>query len=262
MRNAVDDDPPDARLIAEFRQGDAGAGDRLFRRHAGPLRQVAAGWSGQASERDDLVAEAFTCVFAILRAGGGPREHLRPYLVVTMRNLAVRWRRDRGRVEPHAVVPGVGETEGADDPVLRRSTDELVRSAFDTLPPRWRTVLWSTIAEGHTAAELAPVFGVSPNGVAALAARAREGLRQAYLQAQELPATGERSCREARRHLGAWLRNDLPEHRAEAVAAHVAVCVTCWAAVAAVDPDRRPLLEPSRPAPVLERRTPTRQEPR
>lgn len=40
------------------------------------------------------------------------------------------------------------------------------------------------VAEGRTPAELAPVLGVSPNGVAALACRARKGLRQAYLQAE------------------------------------------------------------------------------
>ncbi len=232
MWDAVDDgDPSDARLIAEFRQGDGGAGGLLFRRHAEPLRRVAAGWVNQPAERDDLVAEAFSCVLAVLRAGGGPRENLRPYLVVTMRNLAARWSRYRGRVEPHAVVPGVGEAEGADDLALRRSTDELVRSAFHTLPVRWRMVLWSTVAEGRTAAELAPVLGVSPNGVAALACRAREGLRQAYLRAQQSPVTGERSCSQARRQFGSWLRGELPEGRSESIAAHVAVCMTCRTAV-------------------------------
>jgi RNA polymerase sigma factor (sigma-70 family) len=254
MWDAVDDDPPDARLIAQFRLGHAGAGDLLFRRHAESLRRIAAGWGGRPAERDDLVAEAFACVFAVLRAGGGPREDLRPYLVATMRDLAARWRRHRDLVEPRAEVPA----GGADAVVLRRSTEELVRTAFRTLPPRWRTVLWSTLAEGHTAAELAPVLGVSPHGVSALAARAREGLRQAYLQAQQLPATGERSCHEARRHLGAWLRGELPESQAEPVSAHVAVCVTCRAAAVAADPRR--VTEPSHRAPALEHRTPTRRE--
>jgi RNA polymerase sigma factor (sigma-70 family) len=185
MWNAVGDNaPPDAMLLAAVRDGDVEAGDLLFRRHAEPLRRVAARWVTQPAERDDLVAEAFTCVLAIVRAGGGPHEDLRPYLVVTMRNLAARWSRHRLRVELHAEVPGTGEVEGADERALRGSTDQLVRTAFHTLPVRWRTVLWSMVAEGRTPAELAPVLGVSPNGVAALACRAREGLRQAYLSAQ------------------------------------------------------------------------------
>lgn len=254
------DDPSDARLINEFRRGDAGAGDLLFRRHVGALRRVAAGWVNQPAERDDLVAEAFTCVLAVLRAGGGPREHLRPYLVVTMRNLAARWSRHRIRVEPHAVVPA-GEVDGADDVVLRRSADELVRSAFQTLPIRWRTVLWSTVAEGRTTAELAPVLGVSPNGVAALAARAREALRHAYLQAQQFPATGAQSCPETRHQLDPWLRGELPAGRAEPVAAHVKVCVTCRTAVDAVKRHgrlTRPAATP--PATGLDRPAPTSQE--
>ncbi|MGW5717302.1 RNA polymerase sigma factor [Amycolatopsis sp. NPDC003865] len=164
MWGAVDDGgPPDARLIAEFRRGDAGAGDRLFRRHAGALRRLAAEWAGRPADGDELVAAAFTRVLAVLRAGGGPRENLRPYLVTTMRELAAR------RSGP-----------GADD---------LAGAAFHALPARWRTVLWSTVADGRTAAELAPVLGVPPTGVAAVAARAREALRHAYLQARQ-PAPG------------------------------------------------------------------------
>ncbi|MGW4829601.1 RNA polymerase sigma factor [Amycolatopsis japonica] len=180
----MDDSPPDALLLGRLRDGDLGAGDLLFRRHSGPLRRIAAGWVRQPAEQDDLVAEAFARVLAAVRDGGGPRDELRPYLVVTMRNLAARWNRHRLRVQPHAVVPATEAAEGADGPALRASTDQLLRSAFRTLPVRWRAVLWSTVAEGHTPAELAPILGVSPNGVAALAHRARVGLREAYLQAQ------------------------------------------------------------------------------
>ncbi|WP_410579912.1 RNA polymerase sigma factor [Amycolatopsis sp. lyj-108] len=194
MWDAVDDAPPDARLLGRLREGDLEAGDLLFRRHAGPLRRIAACWVDQPAEREDLVAEAFTRVLAAVRDGGGPRDELRPYLVVTMRHVAAQWSRHRLRVQPHAVVPATEDVEGADGPALQASTDQLVRSAFHTLPVRWRAVLWSTVAEGRTPAELAPVLGVSPNGVAALAHRARAGLRQAYLQAQAHGETERRAC--------------------------------------------------------------------
>src|SRR2546430_10213444 len=42
--------------------------------------------------------------------------------------------------------------------------------------------LWQLEVEGKTPAEVAPMFGLSGNGASALAMRAREGLRQAYLQ--------------------------------------------------------------------------------
>ncbi|MFJ9785913.1 zf-HC2 domain-containing protein [Amycolatopsis sp. NPDC101161] len=216
MWGALDDGgPPDARLIADFRRGDAGAAERLFRRHAEPLRRLAADRGGRPADWDELVAEAFTCVLAVLRAGGGPREYLRPYLVATMRDLAGRGNGPR--------------------PVLTDGDDELATAAFHALPARLRTALRSTVADGRTAAELAPVLGVSPTGAEALAARAREALRHAYLQARRFPATGERSCPEARRRLGSWLRGELTDDEAEPVAAHVEACVTCRAAVDAVD---------------------------
>ncbi|RSD17151.1 RNA polymerase sigma factor [Amycolatopsis eburnea] len=232
MDESTDDDHlPDRRLLAELRAGNPAAGDRLFRRHAGPLRRVAARWARQPAERDDLVAEAFACVLAVVRAGGGPKDDLRPYLVVTMRNLAARWNRYRERVEPHAVVPGAAVAEGTEELVLRRSTDELVRSAFHTLPVRWRTVLWNIVAEGRTPADLAPVMGISANGVAALAGRARAGLRLAYLQAQQLPAPRTQACRDALRQLEIWLRGGRYDACASTVAAHLAECTSCRQAV-------------------------------
>ena len=42
-------------------------------------------------------------------------------------------------------------------------------------------VLWHTEVEGQRPAEVAPLLGMSPNSVSALAYRAREGLRQAFV---------------------------------------------------------------------------------
>jgi DNA-directed RNA polymerase specialized sigma24 family protein len=59
----------------------------------------------------------------------------------------------------------------------------LVAQAFASLPERWQAVLWYTEVEQARPAEVALLLGISPNSVAALRYRAREGLRQAYLQA-------------------------------------------------------------------------------
>ncbi|GLY42835.1 hypothetical protein Amsp01_088580 [Amycolatopsis sp. NBRC 101858] len=184
MPDAVDDMPPDAVLLAALRRGDLDAGDLLYHRHAGPLRRVAAGWVTQPDEQHALIAEAFAQVFAAVRAGGGPRDHLRAYLVVAMRHLAHRWSRDRSRVQPQADITNLAPVGSADEYALRRSADQLMRAAFDSLPARWRIVLWNTAVEGRSPAELAPVLGVSPHGVAALARRAGVGLREAYRLAQ------------------------------------------------------------------------------
>lgn len=191
MPDAVDDPPSDAALLAALRRGGLDAGDLLYRRHAGQLRGIAATWVTQPAEQDDLVAEAFAQVFAAVQAGGGPCNQLRPHLVVTMQHLIGRGSRQRSRLRPQADITDLEPVESADDYAFRRSADQLMMTVFYSLPARWRTVLWNTVAEGRTLAELAPVLGVSPNGVAALAHRARVGLREAYRQAQAGAERGE-----------------------------------------------------------------------
>ncbi|WP_026361412.1 RNA polymerase sigma factor [Amycolatopsis nigrescens] len=230
MRNAIVDDPPDAVLLDAVRAGDLGAWDALFRRHAGPLRRTTAGWPAQPADHDDLIAEAFIRVLSTVRAGSGPRESLRPYLVVTMRNLAANWGRHRNRIELYGTAPETEEdahVAGGEELAVRRWNEQLVWSAYSTLPGRWRTVLWRTEAEGDSPRELAPLLGISPNGVTVLARRAREGLRQAYLQAQ-VPAVTTPQCLAARRRMGTWVRGGVPQRQAGLIADHLAGCESCW----------------------------------
>ena len=46
--------------------------------------------------------------------------------------------------------------------------------AFASLPERWQVVLWHLEVEGQKPADIAPLLGMSPNSVSALAYRARE----------------------------------------------------------------------------------------
>ena len=229
MRDDVENGAPDAVLLEALRDGDIDAGEALFRRHAEPLRRIAAGWVTQPTERDDLVAEAFVRVLTIIRAGGGPRENLRPYLAVTMRNLVAKWSHHRNRVELYGTAPATEEATGAagaEELVILRSNARLAWTAYCALPGRWRTVLWRCEAEGDSPKVVAPLLGVSPNGASVLALRAREGLRQAFLQAQ-VPDAGKPCCREARRRMGAWLRGGVPDRRANLITAHLAGCEPC-----------------------------------
>ena len=76
----------------------------------------------------------------------------------------------------------------------------IAADAFAQLAQRWQTVLLCTEFEGATPAMIAPQLGLTANGVAALAYRAREGLRQAYLD-QYLPSQSRRGCRQI---VGNW----------------------------------------------------------
>src|SRR5204862_514218 len=86
--------------------------------------------------------------------------------------------------------------------------------------------------ERQPAAEVGPLLGLAPNAVAALAYRAREGLRQAYLQAHlQLPPPD--ACRETITKLGAYVRDGLSARDRRKVDEHLKQCERCTAVPAA-----------------------------
>ena len=219
----------DRALIAAVRDGDLAAFGTLYADH------VAAGYrlarQLNHDEADDLVAEAFVKVLAALRVGAGPHEAFRAYLLTTVRHLFYdRWRRE-GRVIVCDVAAADGvaaEVATFSDPVVTGLERAQAATAFLSLPPRWRAVLWRTEVLRQKPAQIAPLWGLSPNSVAALAYRAREGLRRAYLQAQ-VAAKPADQCRTALARLGTWTRGGLSKAETQQVADHLDSCPQCRA---------------------------------
>ena len=107
-----------------------------------------------------------------------------------------------------------------------RAEARLIVRAFPRLPERWRAVLWQVEVEGKTPADVAPMFGLSGNGISALAMRAREGLRQAYLQ-EHIGTNIPVSCRAYAENLGAGTRGRLSPRRQAAMQDHLERCPAC-----------------------------------
>jgi hypothetical protein len=97
-----------------------------------------------------------------------------------VRNLARDWLAERRRVAPSPIDPRAHRVPGAGELVTAAEEAAMTRRAFESLPGRWRAVLWQTEVEGRTPGELAQVSGMTPNAVAQLAARARIGLALAW----------------------------------------------------------------------------------
>ncbi|MGW3967154.1 sigma-70 family RNA polymerase sigma factor [Amycolatopsis sp. NPDC005003] len=220
------DVPTDAALIAAVRGGDIAAYGELYDRHLPAARRVAAAIAADRAERDDLIAEGFTRVLRILRAGEGPDEDFRPYLLTTIRNTMISWRRRDAAVSLVAEVPDVTPGAGSDEPVGSRLHATVAADAFASLPQRWKTVLWRTEIDGESPAKIAEDLGMTPNGVAALAYRAREGLRQAYLD-QHVPEARRRNCKNVSGQLARWVRDGISDHKAHRIAAHLDRCPDC-----------------------------------
>jgi RNA polymerase sigma factor (sigma-70 family) len=170
---SIDDD-----LVARTRDGDRDAYAQLWRRHSGAGLAYAASVTS-TFDAADLVSESFTKIMVALRNGNGPRRGFRSYLYATIRNTAATWGNARKEVP-------------VDDPAVFADTRfgperedlawELPRVAevFDALPERWRRALWYSEVEQLTPPELASILGIKPNAAAALAYRAREGLRRSW----------------------------------------------------------------------------------
>jgi RNA polymerase sigma factor (sigma-70 family) len=220
------DVPSDAALIAAVRGGDIAAYGELYDRHLAAARRVAAAIAADRAERDDLIAEGFTRVLRILRSGEGPDEDFRPYLLTTIRNTMISWRRRDSAVSLVAEVPDVTPSAGSDEPVGSRLHATVAADAFVSLPERWRTVLWRTEIDGESPAQIAEDLGMTPNGVAALAYRAREGLRQAYLD-QHVPEARRRTCKTISGQLARWVRDGTSDHKSHRITAHLDRCPDC-----------------------------------
>jgi RNA polymerase sigma factor (sigma-70 family) len=218
--------PSDADLITASRTGDAAAYDTLYRRHVAVAHGLARQLVRGQAEADDVVAETFAKVLDLLRRGGGPDGAFRPYLLTAVRRAAY----DRHRAEHRQVV--TDEVEAFDrgvpfaDPAVADLERTMIARAFASLPERWQAVLWHTEIKGARPAEVASLLGLSANGVAALAYRAREGLRQAYLQ-MHLSGSARDECRPVAARLGPYVRGGLAKRDAAMVAGHLDQCADC-----------------------------------
>lgn len=223
----------DDRLAARTREGDQGAYEELWRRHSAAALLVARQFSSLESQ--DLVAEAYTRILIVLRRGGGPTGPFRPYLYTTIRNIA---RSEGSRNREHAT-DEIEHYLDADeampdrfDPVEAGLDRSLTMAAFQALPARWRSVLWYTEIEGMTPQEVAPLLGLRPNAVAALALRAREGLRQSWIRAHLNDRHASPECRWCIDRLAARARGSLSARDAARVDLHLAECSRCMIAAA------------------------------
>jgi RNA polymerase sigma factor (sigma-70 family) len=222
--------PADADLLTAVRTGDTAAFGVLYDRHGAAARRLARVLVRDPSDADDLVAEAFAKVLAALRLGRGPQVAFRAYLFTAVRHACYdRTRRDR-RIELTGDLTKY-ETAGgqtAGDQVVARLERSYAVRAFAKLPERWQVVLWHTEVEGEKPATIAAQLGLSPNAVAVLAYRARERLRQMYLQ-EHLNDAGNPSCHRTTGRLGAYVRHGLARRERSRVDAHLAACEACRA---------------------------------
>ena len=194
----------DAELIAGARKGDSDAYGELYRRHVDSARAAARALARSNSDAEDLTSEAFARVLRALQGGGGPEVSFRPYLVTAIRNVFYDKVR-RNREDPS---PDMSDEVNVAllDAAANQEDGAFASAAFATLPERWQLVLWHTEVEGRSVSEVAPILGLAPNAVAALAyrpARSSPGLPVGA------PARRSLMSAECSASLGSYVRDGL-----------------------------------------------------
>ncbi|WP_198957058.1 sigma-70 family RNA polymerase sigma factor [Streptomyces sp. CB01249] len=234
--------PSDAQLIQRMREGDNLAYDELFRRHSQAVRRYARTCCRDAHTADDLTAEVFARTLQAVRGGKGPEEAVRAYLMTAVRHVAAAWTKTAKReqlVDDFAAfaAQAARSSEVSDDDTLDLGADVLAMheaeqsmamQAFRSLPERWQAVLWHTTVEEESPSDIAPLFGLTANATSVLASRAREGLKQAYLQAhvsQALTSGGD--CARYADRLGAYARGGLRMRAERGLRGHLDECAKC-----------------------------------
>ncbi|MFB8268410.1 sigma-70 family RNA polymerase sigma factor [Streptomyces sp. NPDC055955] len=234
--------PADADLIARMRSGDDTAYEELYRRHSTAVHRYARTCCRDAHTADDLTAEVFARMLQAVRGGSGPEHAVRAYLLTTVRRVAAGWTKSAKRehlVEDFAVFAqqAARSSEVSDDDTLDLGADvramheaeqSMAMQAFRSLPERWQAVLWHTEVEDESPSEVATLFGLDANGTRVLAKRAREGLKEAYLQAHvSTTLTQDEGCARYADRLGAYARGSLRTRAERGLRKHLEECARC-----------------------------------
>ncbi|MFC6705915.1 RNA polymerase sigma factor [Flexivirga alba] len=177
----------DTDLLLLVRDGHTDAMAELWSRHYPATLTAARRISRQPQDAEEFASDAFSGMLYAISNDGGPSVSVRGYLLTAVRNQAAN--RARRASANDVLTDELTDFEDPDraghDPVAHHAELGLVRQAFATLPPRWQMVLWRTAVDHEKNTVIAADLGRSPNAVAALAKRARQGFRLAYLRAHE-----------------------------------------------------------------------------
>ncbi len=221
-------DYDDAKLLNLARAGDGRAFSALYQRHAEAARRLARELVVSPAEVDDVVAETFARILEVLRRGDGPTDAFRCYVLAAVGRVCEGRYSDPRRTLQPGLRPPLDPGNPLLDPGAAGLDDALMVRAFIAQPERWSALLWHLEIEQESPDEVAPMFGLSHDGLAALERRAREGVRQSCLDAYGA-SLSRAQCLPVAERLAAYLRYQLSEPRASEVALHLSECDACRA---------------------------------
>lgn len=222
----------DAELVDRVTAGFDGAFEELYRRHVQGAWRLGQAITGNSHDAADAVSEAFARVLVAIRDGRLENgDAFRAYLLTATRNAGLDSLRRGTRssaTDDESLADLASSAPTPDEVADDLAEAALLGEAFRNLPERWRSVLWLTEVEGLATKDVAEQLGLSANGTAQLAVRARAGLRERFLQAH-LRRQSAPGCRFCVDRLGAYVGGSLSPRDLAKVDQHLAACEECRA---------------------------------
>ncbi|WGD37736.1 sigma-70 family RNA polymerase sigma factor [Lysinibacter sp. HNR] len=224
----------DEELIQATRNGDSASYAALWLRHAEDGLNHARTFT-KDFDPEDLVAESYLRILSAIQGGKGPTVDFRPYLVATIRNTARTWGRKNLEIPVDVTENDGGHTIFDDQmlefdeeaPETRLANRILMKNAFESLTPVERQVLWASEVEGLTPSELGTKLGLTPNAASGATFRARESLRQAWIQAHLRDHKRSPECTWTIARLGAFSRGKHRKRDHQKILQHLETCPSC-----------------------------------
>jgi len=245
---------PGTGAAARVEQADVDGYAEVYRESNGQLVAYATSLTGSTWVAEDLVAEAHFRVWRRMRAGHAV-DNVPAYLMTTVRNLAAGLGRARKEIardwhelpdgaanEAVGAIGAIG-TAQAQDPEQRASHVDLLARLLKELPGRWASALWYAEVEDLPLEAVGARIGASANTAGVVLARARERLRQAFLQEQPgNPLSAD--CEQYWKHMAAIVRGTASDRRNKLVLEHAEDCDDCRARLLALTEtnERLPIL--------------------
>ncbi|WP_405924505.1 sigma-70 family RNA polymerase sigma factor [Streptomyces sp. NBC_00035] len=211
--------------------GPTAAYARLYEEQQPRLVAYARSLTRNSWTAEDLVAEAHFRVWRRLSAGH-EIDNVPAYLMTTVRHLAtaagsaVRETPRDPQVPEQAGIGAQRENDSSADPAEQVSSVDLLVRVLGQLPERWVKALWLAEAEGQPLAAVGSQIGSNQGATAVLLHRAREGMRQAFLQVQT-GAPDDPACQVHWARMPAYVRGTATSRQSERLLGHVDACDDC-----------------------------------
>lgn len=173
----------DRNVLTRVRRFEQSALAEVYDRYSTDLFRYAVRLLGDTDQAEECVAETFSRFLHAVHNGGGPKEHVRPYLYKVAHN----WITDRYRRQPPPPVPfedmeELADTQDAAQTVERRLEGEQLRAAMVLLTPDQRQVVVLKFLEDWGNEEIAYALGRSVGSVKALQHRALAALQRVLIR--------------------------------------------------------------------------------